>query len=688
MQRVLDSDACDSTSPSVFLQKIYGWLVVHVPALRAVLSFSSAPKVQNVQNACLNLALHAATDKTFVRSSLLQRFACDVRRMRSTAIMFDATHPTVASASVFEKMILSLASAETRATEAAFPTMRDQFLNQLGVALPLSSSPDDNDNNIRETFDVLRDGLLRQGDFVRRIYGRGGTWIHVDLSEFPSRSHPSSDVTENDDVAHAFPKIVRDMFVHRSRICLPSKVIFTCGYAENVERDGRFLDHVSASLPPKSIDTVVHVKIAPQQQGQQGQRERAAEEKKEHAVSFENLGRRAYAFTFTTAAASEEVVRPKGEEEGDEEERKVNDALNDVFSFIRMSSSDAAVEKYLVQDLCGDLVDFFVHEHESTGADRSRSILPTALRWRGELAFRIFVVRKIVRCFRCCFEDEDVQEEEKRLRPTVVIIDNRSNPWSIASVAITMANILSPKAWAIRAFCGRHNARYFGSALALPRVNRGASVHVEVLPSLDGREGKPIDLHMYNDVLKDPVFWRKLTAVASACLFVQDDGMLVRPGLEERFLSAALEARFPYVGAPWSAARAQLRSFMASLSTLSNGESERESESERERERESELVGNGGFSLRDPRAMLDALESRERTTTPLYDVFYDGLQCIPEDVFFSALTEGNPRRISREEASCFSMEQVLRSDALGFHKPWGYIDSESSLRVLNAYFSV
>ena len=218
----------------------------------------------------------------------------------------------------------------------------------------------------------------------------------------------------------------------------------------------------------------------------------------------------------------------------------------------------------------------------------------------------------------------------------VVIIDSRPNVWSVMAILITLDNVQDRK-WAVR-ICTSNNARAFMERCLRPNV---PGIQIEVLDELpDGDEATKFDLERYNEVLKSPAFWERITS--SHVLIVQDDGMLVRRGIEERFMDHM------YVGAPWAdiPANAALKLEVPTL------------------------VGNGGFSLR------NVAEMRRIATTFAKEgrrLFNARLQPVPEDVFFaSAVTKCCPTEI----AEGFAMEMRMPSPTIvpiGFHKPWAYL---------------
>eukprot|EP00798_Chlamydomonas_sp_ICE-L_P001289 gene1289-biopygen14150 len=144
-------------------------------------------------------------------------------------------------------------------------------------------------------------------------------------------------------------------------------------------------------------------------------------------------------------------------------------------------------------------------------------------------------------------------------------------------------------------------------------------------------------------------------------LFVQDDGMIVRPGIEEDEEIMAQD----YVGAPWAdaPANAELKRLVPTL------------------------VGNSGLSLRRVDACLDVTEP---TTTPVHRMsgggrlFNFNLQPEPEDVFFarsfSTIGCGCPTGVGER----FAMEQRISSSKEEAKRVAKAIEQEEAKRVANA----
>ena len=116
------------------------------------------------------------------------------------------------------------------------------------------------------------------------------------------------------------------------------------------------------------------------------------------------------------------------------------------------------------------------------------------------------------------------------------------------------------------------------------------------------------DIDFYNNLLKSEEFWGHFQKY-DRILFVQDDGMIVKPGMETEFL------QYDYVGAPWKKEWSHQDPNLHLITNINP-----------------ELVGNGGVSLRNPKAMLAILKKYNKESKRLH---YDKVQQEPEDVFFS-----------------------------------------------------
>lgn len=222
-----------------------------------------------------------------------------------------------------------------------------------------------------------------------------------------------------------------------------------------------------------------------------------------------------------------------------------------------------------------------------------------------------------------------LEDRSKESHKAVVIVDNRPNELSLISCKMALLNtcsdwrlvvITSDKAMAFY----RDNLPGFTEIITHPLMNQGV-----------------FNIDTYNDTLQDVEFWKTLSAMGiDKTLIIQDDGLLVRPGVDKYI-------DYDFVGAPWadSAENVELKQRITS-----------------------NLVGNGGLSLRSVEWMIRVCETYDGRET-----FYHNLIRMPEDVYFvKYLSELGANIPSAQEASFFAVEQIINTKALGFHKFWLY----------------
>eukprot|EP00798_Chlamydomonas_sp_ICE-L_P009858 gene9858-biopygen7043 len=251
-------------------------------------------------------------------------------------------------------------------------------------------------------------------------------------------------------------------------------------------------------------------------------------------------------------------------------------------------------------------------------------------------------------------------DHHKPIIGSLVVVDNRPNVWSMLSVLVTLDN-LDVRRWPrVVVFCAPENERFVQRSLPPSLLPGGVELVTVVMeslsyaPPLPGQ--LPFSIEKYSSLLKDAAFWRRLkeVAVGDMALFVQDDGMIVRPGIEE---DEALMAQ-DYVGAPWAdaPANAELKRLVPTL------------------------VGNGGLSLRRVDACLNVTESNTDRMSGGGRLFNFNLQPEPEDVFFARSFAAIGRGCPTEVGERFAMEQRISSSndskPFGFHKPWPYLPKE------------
>jgi hypothetical protein len=224
----------------------------------------------------------------------------------------------------------------------------------------------------------------------------------------------------------------------------------------------------------------------------------------------------------------------------------------------------------------------------------------------------------------------------------VVLLDNRINVWSIWSILVTLDNLRTDEGdWSVTVFCSNTNVEFVRKTL-LPRV---PNARIEVLDALNK---SPFDIETYNGVLKSLDFWDKIRSPRA--LIVQDDGVLVRPGLDDdkEILSQ------DFVGAPWIDVPENRK--MLESAGVGSG-----------------LVGNGGFSLRNVESMKEIIRT-DGDSDHGHATFCGNLQPVPEDVYFASALNRRGKGCSREVAERFAFEEKLPTSnaPLGFHKPWPY----------------
>jgi hypothetical protein len=213
----------------------------------------------------------------------------------------------------------------------------------------------------------------------------------------------------------------------------------------------------------------------------------------------------------------------------------------------------------------------------------------------------------------------------------LVIIDNRPNPLSLLAILTTWANILDKNNFDIVVVTKQDHYDYYKNVVPFCKIL--------LVPQLNQI---PFDIYAYNELLKSRYLWKKLIDLGyEKCLIVQDDGILVRKGLE----SSLFMKDITYVGAPWIICEENRE-----LTVLTKNN----------------MVGNGGFSLRDLHDMLDIIDNKQKESQVLFN---NRLQPVQEDVFYVTFAKSIP---SYNQAMTFSTEEHPYEHALGFHKPWNY----------------
>lgn len=230
-------------------------------------------------------------------------------------------------------------------------------------------------------------------------------------------------------------------------------------------------------------------------------------------------------------------------------------------------------------------------------------------------------------------------------RYTIMIIDTRSNPLSILSILIAYMNT-NRDDWDVVISTSKASKDFYATRIPWAKFFDH--------PCLDK---SPFDLEAYNEYLKLPDIWTYLNDQGyERCMLIQDDGMLVRSGVES---SGFLE--YTLVGAPWLTCTANQE-----LVDLT----------------QARMVGNGGFCLRCPKDMLSIATKYADVAGTLFN---NKLQPIQEDVFFAKFAASTPPSV--EEASLFSTEQIMNETSFGFHKLWMYHPQKKILSFANILLS-
>ena len=212
----------------------------------------------------------------------------------------------------------------------------------------------------------------------------------------------------------------------------------------------------------------------------------------------------------------------------------------------------------------------------------------------------------------------------------VILVDNRPNPLSVLSAFITMSN-LKNNFWGIKIFTSEDGYEFYKKTL-------GMHADIIVLEELNLNAKFHIDI--YNNLLKSSKFWKKIEC--EKCLIIQDDGFLMRKGVED-FLE------YDYIGAPWSDTP-ENRYLKEHVNT--------------------NMVGNGGLSIRNVSKMIEITEKYQVEKNIL---FFKNICKIPEDVYFTRyLVKEKAKLPNLEIAAKFSSEQIVYLKSIGTHKCWQY----------------
>jgi len=235
---------------------------------------------------------------------------------------------------------------------------------------------------------------------------------------------------------------------------------------------------------------------------------------------------------------------------------------------------------------------------------------------------------------------KNVEIKEHECKNTVVLVDNRFNWLSVLSCIISMYNLWKNKMyWKLKIYTNTSNVDKYKNTLDKYFQNY---VKVEKLDELDC---ELFHLETYNTIMKNPQFWNKLKQEkVEKCLIIQDDGVLVNGKTFETYM------HYDYVGAPWvdQPDNLYIRKHI-----------------------NPEMVGNGGFSLRDVAKMQEVCQTFEKEK---HDLFFFDINEIPEDIYFvKYLLKIGANVPPKHIAKHFAIEQEpYEDDVCGFHKFWNY----------------
>jgi len=272
--------------------------------------------------------------------------------------------------------------------------------------------------------------------------------------------------------------------------------------------------------------------------------------------------------------------------------------------------------------------------------DFNKLYVTSLLKKSRDLIFLDFVAKYLLKKQKQCAK---LASAPKLKDNVCIILDNRKNPMTIASLYMAACN-LNLNLWDIFVFTSTASESYYTDRV-------GKFCNVVAYAPLDVK----FNIDVYNGILMSASFWKNLGGYKKA-LIIQDDGVLLRPGIES-FLE------WDYVGAPW-------------LDCNENAYIKQNVNAE--------LVGNGGFSLRSVKAMIDVCENHVDSKNHL---FYHNLVRVPEDVYFVKAMCGKYRIAPLEVAKKFSTEQVMCYESIGLHKAWAYNTPESVIEYFERVLS-
>jgi hypothetical protein len=236
---------------------------------------------------------------------------------------------------------------------------------------------------------------------------------------------------------------------------------------------------------------------------------------------------------------------------------------------------------------------------------------------------------------------------------SIVSIDNRYNVMTLFSVIVSLFNIVKHKQtksyhgiiYTSRQFIDKYND-------LIDSIGLSNLISVKVINEFDDVE--LFHMELYNSTLKNVEFWN--TMDCDKCIVVQDDGFLMNGQHIDKYLE------YDYVGAPWT-------------DTKDNQYIKKNINSQ--------LVGNGGFSIRSVEKMKHICQ---RFVLDKFKLFYLNINEIPEDVYFvKHLVQINANIAPFDVARQFAIEQVLSVNPVGFHKFWMYNLPTNTVNIFNSF---
>ena len=178
--------------------------------------------------------------------------------------------------------------------------------------------------------------------------------------------------------------------------------------------------------------------------------------------------------------------------------------------------------------------------------------------------------------------------------------------------------------------------------------------------------GKAFDIQAYNSLMKSQEFWASIPA--HKCLIFQTDGLLIEP-LENQFFE------YDYIGAPWTS-----NLIATSLLPIYTPDLDQEIgtfplvvKSSDIPEKQKITIGNGGFSIRNPKTMqlICSQQSSDKSE--------------PEDIFFSRNIKSYSKKLpSLAEARRFACETTY-FPAHAMHKSYLMLPPEQQAEIYDRH---